>query len=124
LKIFSYKHLAIKSFQKFLHFSDLNPKKVVIRKLNQGIDFIGYVLFEHHILLRTKTKKRMKKRLNKTYNCYLTGKIDTTAMDQRLQSYLGILSHANQHVLSQSLKNAYWVRSAKIDEIVDRLRRY
>lgn len=31
-------------------------------------------------------------------------------MDQRLQSYLGILSHANQHKLSQALKNAYWVR--------------
>lgn len=92
---------------------ELHPKKVIIRKLSQGIDFIGYVLFEHHILLRTRTKKRMKKRLYEAYECYVSGKLDTTAMDQRLQSYLGILSHANQHHLSQALKNAYWVRSPK-----------
>lgn len=36
-------------------------------------------------------------------------------MDQMLQSYLGILSHANQHILSQAIKNAYWVRSGKFN---------
>ena len=52
----------------------------------------------------------MKKRLKQAYGDYLQGKTRTSNMDQRLQSYLGILSHANQHSLSQSLKNAYWVR--------------
>jgi hypothetical protein len=28
-----------------------------------------------------------------------------------VSSYLGILSHANQHALSQAVKNAYWVRN-------------
>jgi len=102
---------------------ELHPKKVIIRKLSQGIDFIGYVLFEHHILLRTKTKRRMKKRLKKAYDGYLSGTLDTSAMDQRLQSYLGILSHANEHSLSQALKNAYWVRKHKTEKIFDRLRR-
>ena len=37
--------------------------------------------------------------------------IDNVSLDQRLQSYLGILSHANQHTLSQAIKNAYWVRN-------------
>ncbi len=46
----------------------------------------------------------MKKRLKETYDCYLKGKMDTAQVDQRLQSYLGILSHANQHALSQVLK--------------------
>ena len=36
-------------------------------------------------------------------------------MDQRLQSYLGILSHANQHTIFQAIKNAYWVRSGKFN---------
>ncbi len=41
---------------------------------------------------------------------YLQGKIDEVSLDQRLQSYLGILSHANQYTLSQAVKNAYWAR--------------
>ena len=34
----------------------LHPKKVSIRKLSQGIDFIGTILFEHHTLTRTRTR--------------------------------------------------------------------
>jgi len=57
------------------------------------------------------TKQRMKKRLKEAYEIYLQGKIDGASLDQRLQSYLGILSHANQHALSLAVKNAYWVRN-------------
>ena len=82
----------------------------ITRKLSQGIDFVGYVLFEKYTLVRTRTKQRMKKRLKEAYEYYLKGKTDKAQADQRLQSYLGILSHANQHTLSQAIKNAYWVR--------------
>ncbi|HSW86667.1 MAG TPA: reverse transcriptase/maturase family protein [Rhabdochlamydiaceae bacterium] len=88
----------------------LHPKKLIVRKLNRGIDFVGYVLFEKYIVTRTRTKQRMKNRLKIMYEDYLVGKIDAALMDQKLQSYLGILSHANQHALSIALKNAYWVR--------------
>ncbi len=90
---------------------ELHPKKLIIRKLTQGIDFVGYVLFEKHIVARTRTKQRIKNRLKETYEDYLIGKIDSGPMDQKLQSYLGILSHANQHALSIALKNAYWIRN-------------
>lgn len=53
----------------------------------------------------------MKKRLREAYSDYLSGKSDVTQVDRRLQSYLGILSHANQHALTQAVKNAYWVRN-------------
>ena len=89
---------------------ELHPKKLIVRKLSQGIDFIGYVLFEKHSITRTRTKKRMRHRLKETYEDYLIGKIDATPLDQKLQSYLGILSHANQYSLSTALKNAYWTR--------------
>ncbi|MFA4846071.1 MAG: RNA-directed DNA polymerase, partial [Patescibacteria group bacterium] len=36
----------------------LHPNKVEIRKLNQGIDFLGYVTLPHYRVLRTKTKRR------------------------------------------------------------------
>jgi RNA-directed DNA polymerase len=89
---------------------ELHPQKVVIRSLSHGIDFLGYVLFLHHRLMRSSTSQRMKRRLNKAYESFLQGKINATDMDQQLQSYLGLLSHANQHNLSQTLKNSFWVR--------------
>lgn len=89
---------------------ELHPKKVIIRKLSKGIDFIGYVLFAHHILVRTRTKQRMKRRLKNSHESFLKGRIEANAVDQQLQSYLGILSHANQYNLSQAMKNAYGLR--------------
>jgi hypothetical protein len=83
---------------------------VIIRKFDQGIDFLGYVVFPHHRTLRTRTKKRLKRRLKKKHSDYLDEKMSIRAIDQCLQSYLGILSHANQYEFSQALKNAYLVR--------------
>jgi len=54
--------VPIKQFlSKNLHL-ELHPKKVILRKLGQGIDFVGYVLFLTITLVRTRTKCRMKKR--------------------------------------------------------------
>lgn len=52
----------------------------------------------------------MKRRLNAAYKDFLSRLIDEKQMDQRLQSYLGILSHANQFKLAQAAKNASWIR--------------
>ena len=95
---------------------ELHPKKVFISKLVSGIDFLGYVLFENHTLMRTNSKQRMKRRLNEAYENYLIGKTDATPMDQKLQSYLGILSHADQQTLSIGIKNAYWVRNGSFPD--------
>ncbi len=93
---------------------ELHPKKVMISKLGSGIDFLGYVLFENHTLMRTTSKQRMKRRLKEAYENYLIGKTDAIPMDQKIQSYLGILSHADQRTLALGIKNAYWVRNGKI----------
>src|SRR3989338_5487425 len=42
---------------------ELHPNKVTIRKLRQGTDFLGYISLPHFRVLRTRTKKRMLKRL-------------------------------------------------------------
>ncbi len=94
---------------------ELHPKKVTIRKLSQGIDFVGYILFEKYVLMRTRSKQRLKRRLKEKYEKYLIGEMDAAPLDQVLQSYLGILSHANQHTLSQAIKNAYWIRPWKMN---------
>jgi RNA-directed DNA polymerase len=92
----------------------LHPQKIILRNLHNGIDFLGYILFLHHRLLRTRTRRRMQRRLKEKYTAYLQHHIDSTHMDQCLQSYLGVLSHANTYQLSQNLKNAYWIRESEI----------
>ena len=85
----------------------LHPKKIILRSLHQGIDFLGYIHFFHHQLLRMSTKKRMFRRLHHAQELFFANKITATSMDQKLQSYLGLLSHANHYTLSQILKNAF-----------------
>ena len=76
--------LSIFRINYFLHNNlklELHPQKISIRKYNQGIDFLGYVSFPHHRILRVKTKKRMLTRINK----------------KNLQSYLGVLKHCSSY---------------------------
>ncbi len=87
---------------------DLHPHKVTIRKYRQGIDFLGYVLLPHHRSLRTKTKRRMVRKLTERISAHKAGLIPEDSVEQSLQSYLGVLSHANCYRLSQDLQNQCW----------------
>lgn len=71
----------------------LHPSKITIRSWDQGIDFLGYVLKPHCVVLRTKTKHRL---------LWL-------ANSQNLSSYLGVLSHADTYQLRQELLTKLWL---------------
>lgn len=86
----------------------LHPRKVVIRKLHWGIDFLGYIVLPHYRLLRTKTKQRILRKLHKRVSEYKNGVITKQTLEQSLQSYLGVLSHANTHKFGDDLKNQFW----------------
>ena len=62
---------------------DLHPNKVSISTLASGVDFLGWVHFPNHRVLRTVTKRRMLKKLQDNPSP------ETTA------SYLGLLGHGN-----------------------------
>jgi len=87
---------------------ELHPKKITIRKFHQGIDFLGYIILPYCRLLRTKTRQRIFKKLKKRIEEYKQGKINKKTLEQSLQSYLGVLSHANTYELGQELKNQFW----------------
>ena len=86
----------------------LHPKKVSIRTYYQGIDFLGYVVLPHYRLLRTKTKQRIYRKLRQRVSEYRSGTITQETLEQSLQSYLGVLSHADAYQLSQDLQNQLW----------------
>lgn len=87
---------------------ELHPKKVGIRKFSQGIDFLGYVILPYHRVLRTGTKQRMFRKLKERARDYKNGTISEQTLRQSLQSYLGVLSHADAHRIGNRLKNQFW----------------
>ena len=87
---------------------ELHPKKITIRKFHQGIDFLGYIVLPCCRLLRTKTRQRIFKKLKKRIDEYKNGVVSKQTLEQSLQSYLGVLSHADTYKLGQELKNQFW----------------
>lgn len=87
---------------------ELHPQKVSIRKFHQGVDFLGYIALPYHKLVRIKTRKRMFRKIKEQTSQYKNDSISKETMDQSLQSYLGVLSHADAYTLSEELKNQYW----------------
>jgi len=70
----------------------LHPNKVFIKTFASGVDFLGWVHFPKHRVLRTSTKRKMLK--NVKNNPKLT----------TVQSYLGMLSHGNAYKLEGKIK--------------------
>jgi len=69
----------------------LHPRKVSIQTLASGVDFLGWVHFPHHLVLRTATKQRMFRRLA------------DHPEEATVQSYMGMLGHGNATKLEQRI---------------------
>ena len=87
----------------------LHPQKVTIRKYRQGADFLGYVVLPYHMALRTRTKKRMFRKMADRAAAYHSGATNKAAFEGALNSYLGVLSHADAHELTERFRNQFWV---------------
>jgi retron-type reverse transcriptase len=86
----------MEKIRNFLHENlllDLHPKKVEIRPLRRGIDFLGYVILSHMIVLRTRTKKRIIKKINMMRKKVEAGLVSKEKFKSVLTSYLGVISH-------------------------------
>lgn len=71
----------------------LHPNKISLATVASGVDFLGWVHFPHHRVLRTSTKRRMLVRIREH------------ATDETVQSYLGLLGQGNTFKLKQSVLN-------------------
>jgi retron-type reverse transcriptase len=86
----------------------IHGEKTNIRKVNQGTDFLGYIVFQKYKLVRTKTKRRMSQKLKLKINECRQGIISKKSLNQSLQSYLGFLGHADTYEIQQYFKNEFW----------------
>lgn len=66
---------------------DLHPNKCFIKTYVSGVDFLGWVHFRTHCVLRTSTKRRMLRALKESLS------------KETLASYRGMLSHGNARKL-------------------------
>jgi RNA-directed DNA polymerase len=71
----------------------LHPNKVSIKTFASGVDFLGWVNFPTHRVLRTATKRRMFRRIKER------------PTSETLQSYLGLINHGNSYKLKEILIN-------------------
>ena len=69
----------------------LHPDKVLVKTLVSGVDFLGWVHFPTHRVLRTKTKRRMLRALSQ--NC----------SEPTRASYWGLLKPGNTYKLQKML---------------------
>lgn len=74
---------------------ELHPNKIFIKTLASGVDFLGWVHFPDHRILRTRTKQRMIKRVREN------------PTSETLQSYFGLLRHGNTNKIHSEVVKEY-----------------
>lgn len=79
--------IVIRSWLKEHLSLEFHGRKVLLRKWHGGIDFLGYVSFPFHRILRTRTKKRILRKLN----------------FKNAHSYFAILKHCRGHGVSEKI---------------------
>jgi retron-type reverse transcriptase len=75
-----------------LHLS-IHDNKLFIKTIGSGVDFLGWVHFPNHRVVRTKTKKRMIKRIKEH------------PTQETINSYIGLLKHGNTNELKKHFLN-------------------
>lgn len=78
---------------------ELHPEKVFVKTFASGVDFLGWVHFPNHRVPRTKTVRRILKKVQQ-------GEMD----DKVAASYLGLLGHGDTFDLRNALKNGIWLQ--------------
>lgn len=75
----------------------LHPDKVSIKTLFSGQDFLGWINFPYHRVLRTSARKRMFRR------------VKTNPAPETFNSYLGLLKHGDTKKLQRRLIGQYFL---------------
>ena len=79
----------------------IHPDKIYLQSIVLGVDFLGWVNFPKHRILRRASKQRMFRR------------ILVQGVEGRIQSYRGLLRHGNTLKVQRELMNLDWLLSDK-----------
>lgn len=76
---------------------ELHPAKITLQTFASGVDFLGWVHFYDHRVLRQTTRCRMMRKI-----------AERTSLPV-VQSYRGLLTHGNAELLRQDLDQRFWI---------------
>lgn len=82
----------------------LHKDKITTRKLKQGIDFLGFVILQNTIILRTKTKRRILRKIAQAVKAFNNGSISKPYFNSVIQSYFGVLSHCRSKGIKKQIE--------------------
>jgi len=72
-----------------------HPDKIFIKTFASGVDFLGWISFIHHRVLRTSTKRRMFRNLN------------ANSKEESVTSYKGLISHGNTYRVRKNIDELF-----------------
>lgn len=72
----------------------LHPKKISLRKVSTGVDFLGYVVLPNYRVVRASTRRRMFRKLSIP---------NAGASKASVNSYIGITTHAKGYLIKQRI---------------------
>ncbi len=73
----------------------LHPNKIYMKKLNSGVDFLGWINFFGYRILRAKTRNRMLKRIKENLKM------------EMIASYFGVLKHGKDYKTKNKILNLF-----------------
>lgn len=81
--------------------------KTALRPVRVGCEFVGFVIYNDHVILRKSTTLRMKRTLRKTRQDYHDNLITFKEANATMQSYLAMLSHVDCKNFKEKLLNEF-----------------
>lgn len=81
--------------------------KTALRPVRVGCEFVGFVIYNDHVILRKSTTLRMKRTLRKTRQDYHDNLITFKEANATMQSYLAILSHVDCKKFKEKLLDEF-----------------
>lgn len=81
--------------------------KTALRLVRVGCEFVGFVIYNDHVILRKSTTLRMKRTLRKTRQDYHDNLITFKEANATMQSYLAMLSHVDCKKFKEKLLNEF-----------------
>jgi Retron-type reverse transcriptase len=79
----------------------MHPDKIILKTFASGVDFLGWIHFLDHRVLRKTTERRMFKR------------VAEHSSKATIRSYLGLLSHGDTHYLREDVMNSMLCHDAE-----------
>ncbi len=100
-------HQWRQSMEDFLYnelYLTINPRKVRIYPTEQGVSFVGYIIYPHYLRLRGSSVRRFKKRYRKQLQALSLHKIEADDVNKSFASWKAHAAHASTKHLVENME--------------------